>query len=214
MKALESLAVILVCVVILVLMFKLERCGEENPHAASGGSVVVPRDTSFAGIRQESYRPPSVPFSSKHLPAKLPEGVSERDVRQVTTIEVRSVPANPPKKIDIVETNEGDVYVMKDSSIVSVTLTTIEPPIFVLQARLGVGASFAPAGGNLTISPAVGFFPVEWLGWLELPAAFADKDGVGLGAEARIYHDIFAGVSHLWRYGGTSQVKFTCMYNF
>lgn len=210
MKALKYVAIIIACATIIIIVAQIRNCGSND----QGGVIVAPVDTNFAPVTHETYRPPSLPFSKKTSGVELPKGVKEQDVQRVISVEVRDVPKEPPKRIDIIEMKTGEVFVHKDSSISDVTVSTFEPPVFTFQLKFGAGVSIGKAGSGLRFSPAALFAPVEWAGWIQIPALGADLDGMGLGAQIKVYHDFSVGALRLWRYDGGAKIKLTISYVF
>lgn len=206
---LKYTAIILVAVVVLVILLKLKNCGGGKTQRTT---VSVPADTNFAAVVKETYQPPSLPLSKKSSRVKLPAGVKEKDVKKVVTIEVRDVPRDPPKKIEIIETNEGETFVHKDPSIVSVRVTEFQPPIVRLQLKSAAGVSVGKSGRGLRFSPAGIFAPVEWVGWIHAPILFTDLDGLGVGLQVRLYHNICVGTVRIWRYDHGNQAKLFLVY--
>jgi hypothetical protein len=210
---LKYIALILAASIIALIIYRIERAVSHNDGATT---INVPADSNFTPVENKSYRPPSLPFSPRKLPVKLPRGLKERDVKRVITIDVSGVPKHPPKEINVIETTSGAVFVQRDSSIESVSVTNVEPPILVFGLTFGVGATLGESrsGGRPELSPAGIFAPVQWDGWLHAPILVADLDGVGPGAEARLYHNIFAGAARLWRYDEGIQLKLLLSYVF
>jgi len=214
---LKYIAVIVVCYTLILTVFEvrgfLTNFGKTN--SVKFHSVETPKDTNFTSVTRQSYRPPSLPFSKKKLPSKLPQGVSEQDVKNVISITIHDVPHEPPKQIDIVQTKNDEFFVLKDSSISGVTVTTVEPRIFAAHMAFGLGITMdigriglRPAPGIVLPSVVVSIF--QWSGWLHAPDLIADLDGVGVGAQARVYHRIFLGVVRTWSYGMTgAEIKAT-----
>lgn len=202
---LKYVAIIIACGTLIVLAVCIKGCSS-NPITLR--SIQVPRDSNFTPIVRGSYRPPSTPFSKKKLPVDLPSGIRERDVKQVITIGFDTSSHRPPKTVDIIETKTGEVFVLKDSAIKSVSVTVIEAPIFAVDLRFGVGLSIGVNGeSHIHVSPAAIMAPFEWSGWLQAPIVVADLDGVGVGAQMRFYHDVYVGASRIWRYDLGTQAK-------
>jgi hypothetical protein len=206
-KVLRYIAIIIACGVIIALIVKFRSCGSDG---LKSGTTTVPADRNFSPVTHQEYQPPSTPLSKRKLPVTLPAGVKERDVKKVTSVTVHNVPNAPPKTINIIETKAGETFVEKDSSILSVTTTDIQPPFFVIDLRFGGGIT---ADFN-HISPAAVIALIEWSGWLQAPIVLADIDGIAAGAQARLYHDIFIGAVHEWRFDQTKQSKLTMNFMF
>jgi hypothetical protein len=180
----------------------------DEPH-----TIVVPGDSAFTPIEHDHYQPPSLPFTGKKSPFKLPSNVSERDVDRVVTVETRG-DSSGKHPIHIIETKDGEIYVEKDSTISRVTVTEFQPPLFSFGLRFGGGLSVSKHGERAVVSPCAVFAPLEWSGWLHLPTAVVDLDGMGFGAQARVYHDIFLGISNLKRYDEGTMLKASLVYMF
>jgi len=207
-RTIKYTAIIIVCGTMIYLITRVERCGKGGTPSQT---IEVPSDSNFAPIVKQEYTPPSLPFIKGRMKGKLPKGIGERDVKKITDITL----SNKPKKdetISIIETKNGNIFVAKDSSVKSVTVIEFEPPIMSLQIGFGAGLSLDYKCKR--ISPAAIFAPIEWIGWLHIPVVSADLDGVGLGAQARVYHNIFVGAANHWRYDSGTQVKFLLTYNF
>jgi hypothetical protein len=172
-------------------------------------TITVQKDSTFAPIEHRSYQPSVLPFSSKKPPVKLPSNVRERDVERVVTVETE-----PGKPIDIIETKDGEVYVAKDTMISRVVVTKFQPPLFAFGLRFGAGLSVSRRGNQAVVSPSAVFAPLEWNGWLHLPSGVIDLDGIGVGGQARIYHDIYLGAAKVWRYDDGTALKLTATFMF
>ena len=202
-------AFILGCITLLVVLNRFKGCPFNQDSLQS---TTVPSDSNFAPTTRKNYQPPSLPFSKRRLDVALPKGLKEKDVRKVTSIEVSNVPAHPPKKIDIIETRSGETFVGRDSSIRSISITIVQPPILSFSLRFGFGSTLARSKNAVTASPAAVFAPVEWSGWIHAPTLVADFDGIGPGAQLSVYHDIYAGASRLWLYEGGDKIKLSLVY--
>jgi len=115
----------------------------------------------------------------------------------------------PGRRIDIIETKEGEVFVSKDGEITGVSVTDVKPRLLAFPLRLGVGLSIGRRDSNPRFSPVVVFAPVEWAGWIHAPIASADLDGIGIGLQLQVYHDIFLGVTRVWHYEDGVSLKAT-----
>jgi hypothetical protein len=138
---------------------------------------------------------------------KLPSGVSEPDLQRVTKILLKT-----GDEIDLIEKKTGEVYVLKDSVVREVEVIDVAPRALAFSPTMGLGASIGTLGDRLRLSPALTVSVFEWWGWLHAPTAAADIDGLGGGAEVRLYHDIFIGAARLWRYDEGASVKLTIVY--
>jgi hypothetical protein len=208
-SSLKYIAIILVAVVVLVFFFNIKSCGSANNAVQSTN---VPIDSNFAPVTHQTYQPPSIPFLSKEkLPVKLPQGVKEKDVKKIIKLTVRDIPSGG-KEINIIESKTGEIFVQRDSSIVSIGVIDVRPPLIAFDFRFGAGLSLGKCGKGLRYSPAVLFAPIEWDGWLQLPVVAADLDGIGPGAQIKIYHNIYLGAAQLWRYDVGQQSKIILSY--
>jgi hypothetical protein len=201
-------AVMIVCGTLIWLVSRVGCCGDNESTA----SVYTPADTNFTPVVERSYRPPSLPLSKRTSGTKLPRGLKEKDVRRVVTLTIQDVEKNSPKRIEIVETHAGEVYVHHDPSVESVEVTSFEPPVVSFALRFGVGLSAGRVDNRATFAPVAFCAPIEWYGWLHAPIATAELAGVGVGAQARIYHELFIGAVKLWRYDEGMQAKITLSY--
>lgn len=204
-------AIILACVTLLVVLNRVKGC---SPFQDGPQSTTVPPDSSFAPVTRKNYQPPSLPFSKKRLDVRLPRGLEEKDVKRVISLEVSDVPVRPPKKIDIIETVSGEIFIERDSSVQSVSVTQVEPQIVSVAARFGCGFTVSKVNSSLALSPSAVLAPVEWSGWIHAPTIVADLDGVGPGAQLQLYHDLHVGAARLWRYEGETQLKLSLAYMF
>lgn len=209
---LKYTAIIICCGTAIVFLFKLQSCWKAG--AIGPQSLDVPQDSSFQPMVHQNYKPPSLPFSKGKLPAKLPQGVGERDVKRVVSVTVKDVKGS--RTIDIVETKTGAIYVPKDSVVVSAVVTNIVPPLFTFQLRYGLGVTVGDGGGSpvIRLMPAATASLMEWDGWLQAPIVSADLDGVGLGIQCKLYHDIYAGGLWQRKFEGGSQGKLVFDYAF
>lgn len=210
-KALKYIAAIVALITAIIVIARIRSCTSE-PEGAQ--SVVVPIDSNFVPIGYGSYRPPSIPFVKGKLTAKLPQGMDESDVRRIVSIELQPTVESSRRTISVIETTRDEIYVARDSAIKSVSVVNVQPQIVSFDLKFGVGLSVGIWNDRPGFSPAAAFAPVEWLGWLRAPVITADIDGVGIGAMARIYHDIYLGGARCWRYDTGNQSKITLAFIF
>ena len=205
----KQIAILLLIGVGIVLLIRFVFTDNSSTEWSQVYRQYVPHDPNFTPVIYGTYQPPSVPMlSSKKSGLKLPEGMSEKDVAKVTTIE-----RTEGKPIDIIETKSGEIFIAKDSTIRSVRVTMFEAPVFSFDWRFGFGASLGYRE-RFQFSPSVTFAPLEWYGKLHAPTLTADLDGIGVGGQLRVYHDIYLGPAHVWRYDVGSQFKATVHYMF
>jgi len=198
----KYIAIIIACGTLIYVIVTVRSC-VDGRMPEDGAILHVPKDSGFSPIAQQEYRPPSLPFSRRRLQVKLPAGVSERDVRRVVTVRVRD--SSGARRLSIIEARSGETYVPRDSAILGVEVTDVLSPIFAVGVRFGIGLTATPT----RLSPAAFLALVEWDGWLQVPVAVADLDGLGIGGQLRIYHDICFGATHLWRFDQSTQAKAT-----
>ena len=207
-KSLKYISIIVVCAAVIYLIFQFRNCSKST--VSNPGVTVVPKDTNFQAVKQEVYRIPWALSTRKNPKVKLPVNIKEKDVKNVITVETKEKPGNP---VDIISTNDGGIYVNKDSSISSVTVTSYQPPFFDIGLKFGAGISLG-YNNRVTVSPVVTVALGHWYGWLQAPVAAVDLDGLGLGMQAKLYNDIYGGAYKLWRYDSGSQIKLTLNYVF
>lgn len=210
-QALKYIAVILVAAVVLVIILKLGSCGG---GVTAPRSLDVPQDSNFVPVTRSEYHVPIFPGKGGLVGPKLPSGMSEDEVRRIITISVRDLPGVTVKKIDVIESVGGSIFVAKDSMVAEVEVVDVKPSYLRFGLNAGIGITIGKKGDEIRYSPAAMFSPIEWNGWLQLPLFLADFDGVGAGFQAKIYHDIYAGAAHLWRYDTGRQAKIILSYVF
>lgn len=196
--------VVIICLgLVFVIATKISSCGRMPDTVAS--VTETPKDTNFTPVTHDAFQPSSLPFEKKQFPVKLPEGTNEEDVSRIVTVETHH--GTDTTDIHIIETNKGDVFVEKDSTITKLEVTTIEPRLFQFQSRFGLGFTIGWHSDSYKLSPSASFDPLRWSGWLDLPIATVDLDGIGVGAQAKIYDNIFLGVNQTWMFQGGNEVK-------
>jgi hypothetical protein len=208
---LKYAGILLALAIALIVLSEFEGCPKETTYQPN--TITVPKDTNFVPIENQTYQPPSVPvLSNKRSGFKLPEGVKETDVKKVISVEVKTDSAET-KTIDIIETKDGEIFIRKDSLIRSVKVTRFEPPVFSFGWRIGAGVSVG-YNDRINFSPSGVFAPVEWYGWLHAPIVQADLNGVGVGAQFRLYHDVYVGAVKSWNYNEGEQIKAVASFMF
>ena len=213
-KYLKYGVIALVAVTVLIAIFKISSCFSPEPVTIAGNTV-TPVDSGFNPITTNTYIPPSFPFSEKKIPVKLPWDVNETDVKKVITVDlIDTTSGDIPQRIQIIETNEDEIFVQKDGRIEKVEVLTVKPPFFRFSLDAGLGLSAAWESPIVKCSPIVVFAPLRWAGWLDAPVLAADLFGVGAGAQGRLYHDIFIGAGAFYGYGGDRRVEAFLTYNF
>jgi len=207
---LKSIALLIIIGFLIYGIVKIQSC---NVNPVDENGVSVPADTNYNPVTEQEYTPPSTPLSSKKLPVQLPKGVREKDVETVTTITMKPEHGKPSQKFDIIRTKEGETFVRKDSTIESVSVTTIAPPFMDWGIHFGAGIT-AGKSESVKLSPSLCVAPVQWFGWLQAPAGYLDIEGVGPGLQAKVYHDIYIGAAKIWKFEGGEQLKLTIQYMF
>jgi len=164
-------------------------------------------DSSFVTPRHETYRPSSIPFVKKTSGIKLPQGLSEGEVKKVTRLRWKD-----GKTTEVIEDKEGRVYVAKDDELSAVEVVEFKPPAVAIDFSPGLGVS---AGRN-GLSPFAKISFVSFYDVVRFPMLGADKDGAGVGIEAIVYHNISIGVLQVWQFDNLSErmLKFTIHYSF
>jgi hypothetical protein len=222
MKWLKLAAAVVLLIVAIVAVSRFNSC-MNNWRGIGKTSTDTPKDSSFMPIEHRHYQPPSLPGLTNLVgipptaPAKLPKGVSEKDVKRVLTLNVREL----SKPINVIEMKDDRVFVEKDSGLVSVGVTDYVPPIVQFGFYPGVGISIGKVGTSaptfpMRFSPLATVAVADWWGLVRVPCIAADLDGIGISASAKIYYDFYIGVAMLWKYEDTSQrvLKATIAYNF
>lgn len=189
------------------------------PHDGTSRSFTVkPKDERFAETEYKTHQVSSNPFRDKTMKKELPIGVLDVDVEQIISVGVK--PGDDSLlTLDLIETKDGEVFLKRDSAVQFLQVTKFEPPVFSLCMRFGVGVTGAVSGGQGAVSSerwAVRFSPMvsvslaEWnvarLNFLA-PTLIADLNGIGAGAQVRVYHDIYLGVVREWGRDGGTEVK-------
>ncbi len=208
-RVLKYVAVIIAAVAIIVFIVKIRSCSSTG---VTPRSTYVPRDSNFVPVTRQDYQPPSLPFSKRKLNIKLPAGVKEKDVSKIITLGVGNIAHDSTRSFDIIVTKNGEIFLQRDSSVQSLSVTTVTPAVLDFGIRFGFGISAAGFKYPVFIRPSLALAPLEWSGWLQAPTIVADLDGIGVGAQARIYHDVYVGAERLWLYDGESRIKVTLHY--
>lgn len=184
---------IILAVIVGALVVGLRNCG--NPPRQMAG-VVTPLDSNYLPVRVEQYRPPSLPFEHANPPVKrLPVGVREKDVRRVVTIAKISGP------LQLVETNDGMIYLPKDSSTSSITVTNYLPPVFEFSPEIFGGISLGLGGESFSVLPSAGISVFNMCGSLHVPVIAVNPYGLGVGAGVQVIGNYYVGFSRdLWNW--------------
>ena len=205
-RILKYVAIAAVALGLVFFVSKIHSC---TSSGVSPQPTYVPRDSNFVPVARQDYQPPSLPFSKRKLDVKLPAGLKEKDISRVIAIGVGNIAGDSTRTFNIIETKGGDVFLQRDSSVRSLTVTRVTPAILDFGIRFGFGISAAGFKDPAFIRPALALAPLEWSGWLQTPTIIADLDGVGVGAQARLYHDFYLGAGRLWLYDGGAKIKAT-----
>ena len=183
----------------LYLYLNIRSCTKSVPQKTVN-NVETPTDSSFIPVKKETYTPPTVPaIEKRRLPVRLPKGVTETDVKQVITVTERPAAKGssqskvPGHDIDIIETNDGEIYVEKDSTIESVTQIRVLPQFFTLEVGIALGANTSL---DKRVRPQVSWSLGTWAGCVHFPVLTGDPDGISFGADTRVYHDFFLGAAY------------------
>ncbi len=227
MKSSHKIAVAVALLLIVVLLFGSVNIRQWASALFTGSvsqpTVVMPSDSSFMPTHHRQYTPPLLSAFGKQTadpPARLPGGVREKDVRRVVSVKYKGI----DKPVSIIETKSGDVFVERDSSLERIDVVAYNPPVVAFGLYPGVGISLAPFGANVgdpgrnggIIQPMVKLSFAEFFGVVRLPMLALDLKGAGLGAEVKLYHDIYVGAGYFASYSNLSQQEFkaTLQFNF
>ena len=221
---LKYIAIIIACGVLFYVIAALKSCNLKQ-SSMSQSTIVNPTDSNFAPVEHTTYQPPSLPALSKTTSGiKLPKGLSEKDVKKVVELKLRtSVPVSTNDSmtqssfvndslttLDIIETRNGDIFVKKDSLIQSVKVIHFEPPVFAFNLRFGAGVSAGYSDRKINFSPVAVMSLVDWNVdkiKFQAPIVTADLDGVGLGAQFQLYNNLYFGAIREWRWNGESAIN-------
>lgn len=170
----------------------------------------VPADSNFAPVTHQTYRPPLI--GPAKPPAELPKNVRTKDVRRTIGLKLKT-----GEIINVIEMNDGEIAVRKDSILESITATDFAPPIVAADLRFGLGLSIVPSpsqGEGLRVGLVASFSPLTWYGRLQAPICTADPECIGFGAQIFVYHDIAAGIVRTWNYAGGDGIKVMLQFEF
>ena len=213
MKWVKVGGVVIAAILVVVVIVRVNSC-MDTLQGVETNRTVTPADSSFNQIEHQVYRPPSLPFSKKTSGVKLPQGVREEDVARVTRLKWRGF----EHPTDVIELKTVEIFVKKDAELEEVTVLEFVPPVFRVGLFPAAGISFPSSSQSRTgvVSPVGSLALVEWYGIIRLPSLSVDLDGMGVGGQVKLYHELYAGPLILWRYEDTKEtmVKITLQYNF
>lgn len=205
--------VLALAVVIILLLGDRLRCrpGDE------GFIVHAPPDSSYMPVLRRQYSPPPPligGLTTRRSAAplkKLPQGVAELDVQRVVRLRIKD--SNKP--VTIVELRDGSVLVERDSVVEVVEVIEYERPAVAFGLFPGIGITGTMRGGDARVVPMLKLSFAELFGRVRLPMVVADTDGIGLGVETRLYHDLFIGAGVFATYSNLAhrQLKATLEFN-
>ncbi len=183
-------------------------------------TVFTPADSSFAPVVKKDYRPASTPFERPSKPvAKLPKGVSEKDVKRVITV-TKDTPADSAGNVtkdttQIIETFDGKIYIPKeDGKATTVEETRYVPPIFAFDLFTSAGITLTMRDNKVVVSPMVAIAPLQVLGHVQLPLVGADLEGIAAGIGYRYDKFMLGSVVHWSGKDLTRSVKLTIHFCF
>ncbi len=218
---LKYIAFILMCSVALVGILQLRDCGTtRDTSSLMPTQIRKPADTSFIPVEHTVYQPPSLPFSKKNSGVRIPDGLKERDIAKVInlTIDKRKLPFEEASaghdsliQLDVIETLEGEIFVKNEPPLRFVRVTEFEPPLVYFAMNVGAGVTARIDDRRVKFSPACACSFVRWnISGLNLqaPLLVADFNGVGMGAQIKIYHDFYAGCHYQWYFVGERRIQY------
>jgi hypothetical protein len=180
---------------LIILLLKFGSCTGESPPKKTTMQAVP--DDRYASVERGTYRPRSIPLLEPRPKRALPPGVDPLKVSRIVEIRLRKN-ADP---LSVVELKTGEVLLERDSTVESVEVTDFTPPIFLTGLGFAVGLSLGMRDdGRWTIRPAGSVSALEILGTVRAPVFALDTDALGLIAETKIYHGIWAGLGVFWPY--------------
>ena len=171
-------------------------------------TVTTSTDPNTAPVVNTNYRPQSIPFVEHPIKpkVKIPTNVKEKDIEKVITI-VKT----PQDSTQIIFTKDGNVHVNKQGGrVISVEVTTYLDPIF----ALGIYPKAGLCGNDKKISLMVGVSFLEIYGKLHLPVFTLDLQGVGIGADYKLFKPISIGVIYHGAWNTDKTIRLTLAWNF
>ena len=172
-------------------------------------TTTTPIDTAnFHAVDHGTYRPQSVPLIEHpgKPPATLPSNLKPKDIDQVITIVKK-----PGDTTQVIIDKKGNVYVPKQNGKVeSVNITTYLPPILSFDWY----PSFGIDGNFEKISPVVSIGFCEIYGKLQLPVFSLDIQGIGLGANYKLFDPISLGIIYHSNWNTSKEIRVFVGYNF
>lgn len=205
MKYIKPISIAIAVLIVIGLGFKFYKWINPTTHTAT---VVTPTDTSFSSVTHDTYRPQSIPFieRTQKPPAHLPDNIKPSDVKEVITV-VKS----PKDTTQVIITKKGDVYVGKQGGKVeAVTVTTYEPPILSWDLFIKIGVD----GTTEKISPVAAIGLCEIIGRVDVPVFSLDLQGVGIGADVKIFKPISVGILYHDSWQTDKSIRLIINYNF
>jgi hypothetical protein len=209
---LKYIALTILGIAAILVMFKFSSCESEKNNQ---NDMFIPADTNYVPVQKITYTPKSTPFeSASKQPAKLPQGVRERDVKRV--IDVKSTPKDTlhrcPYSLQMIETKDGNFYLKKDSGwVTSLKVTDYEPTILDFGVHLSLGVTLAFSSVNM-LSPCAAMAPLEVCGCVQLPLLAVDIQSIGAGAAWR-KNDWSFGVMMHWSWKLKREIKLSATFN-
>ena len=205
----KTIGIVAIIVICLYLYFHFRGCSQ--PPSVSSGGIETPKDSSFMPVHENTYTPPSIPIlEHRKLPVKLPHGVQETDVHQVITVVTkpasRDSSSRESRTTNIIETNDGEVFVERDSIIEEVIQTKILPPVVQICVGIGLGTNIDQ---DRHWHAHVAYPFLLWFGRVHVPVIEGDWDGISIGGDVRLYHDVFLGATY-----GSAEIRAGLTYYF
>jgi hypothetical protein len=205
MKTIKTIAYVIVAIVVIGLGYKFYKF--INPGITTS-TVTTDADTSFHAVAHDTYRPASIPFVENPVKPKvnLPSNVKEKDVEKVLTV-VKS----PNDSTQIIFTKDGNIHVSgQGGKVLKVEVTTYLDPIlaFGLFPKIGIDAN------TIKISPVVGIAFLEIYGRLQLPVFSLDFQGIGAGADFKIFDPVNIGLMLHNNWDTSKDIRLSLVYSF
>jgi hypothetical protein len=161
----------------------------------SADRVEISPDSAFRPITKRDYRANPLSFKKDSKPAlKLPAGKKQSDVARTIAV------VNHAKgdTTIIIVMKDGGTLVPKTADSASVLVTEFLPPVVTFGLTAGIGAS---VDLSRQWSPAAVVSLFKWYGVVDAPVAIADLQGVAIGADFKLYHDIYVAPAVRWQFG-------------
>ena len=172
-------------------------------------TVIHHQDTTIVNTHESTIRPSSLPFENEAKPpVVIPPSIKKKDIAKVDVIV--SNHNGTRDTVVVITDKKGNQFVPKQPGGVTEFNEYVYLPPYV---AFGWNPKLGLDGNTTKISPMVAVSFMEIMGRVQLPVFALDLQGVGIGADCKLFDPISIGVLYCTEWNTNKQIRLSLVYN-